>query len=385
MSLWSWLSGLFNKDGTLSLDAYIGSISGEIFFKELAVQASINLIANAVSRSEFLTFENGKEIRKENYYLLNVEPNQNKSASKFWRDVVSKLVYDNECLVIQENGMFYVADKFDKKEFAFKDNLYFNIEIKDYNLKDVLQESQVFHFELHNQKISSILDGINKLYANLISVSSSNYIKNSSRRGTLVVPTSYPQTEEGQKELENLLKNRFKRFFEAKGSAVLPLTNGLKYDELTSNIGVKSGETTREVRNFINDIFELVAIGFQIPPKLLLGDVQDTDKALNNFLTFCVNPVAELLTDEINRKWYGKKAFLERTYAKLDTTRIKHIDIKDVAGSLDILTRIGAYCVDDSLKALGMEPLNTEWSKVRWMTKNYERIEDRMKGGSKVM
>ncbi len=376
MALWSWFLGLFNKhEGSLPLDAYAGKIASEVFYKELAVQACVNLIANAVSRSEFLTFEKGKEKKGENYYLFNVEPNQNKSASKFWRDVIHKLVYENECLVIQQNEMLYVADSFNKIDFAFKENVYRDIVIADYPLRNVYVESEVFHFELHNEKIKSVIEGLYQSYSQLIVASKSYYKKNNARRGTLEIPSSYPQTEKAQKDLNDLLSNRFKRFFEAEGGAVLPLSNGMKYEELASNIGVKGSTEGRDVRAFIDDIFDFVAIAFQVPPQLLKGNVSDTDKAVNNFLTFCVNPLAELLTDEINRKMYGKKAFLERTYMKLDTSRIRAVDIKDIANALDILTRIGAYSVDDSLKALGMEPLETEWSKARWMTRNYEPIE----------
>jgi HK97 family phage portal protein len=137
------------------------------------------------------------------------------------------------------------------------------------------------------------------------------------------------------------------------------------------------------MRALIDDIFDFTAIAFQIPPQLLKGNIADTNKAMINFLTFCINPLAELLTDEINRKYYGKKAFLERTYTKLDVSRVKAVDIKEIANALDVLERVGAFCVDDSLKVLGMEPLNNEWSRARWMTKNYERIETRLKGGEK--
>lgn len=381
MALWSWFLGLFNKDtGTLKLDVPVGEVAGEVFYKELAIQACINLIANTISRGEFLTYEKGKEVRKTNYYLFNVEPNQNKSSSKFWRDVIHKLVYDNECLVIQQDGMFYVADSFDVVRFAFKENIYKNIVIEEYGLRDVFRESQVFHFELHDEKIKTIVDGLYNSYSKLLQASSSNYKKNNSRRGTLEIPTNYTQTEKGQKDIEDLLRNRFKRFFDAEGGAVLPLTSGMKYNELPSNIGVKGGSDGREIRNFVDDIFDFVAIAFQVPPQLLKGNVADTEKAFNNFLTFCINPIAELLTDEINRKLYGKEKFLERTYVKLDTSRIKAVDIKDVANALDVLVRIGAYSVDDCLKTLGIEPLNTEWSQARWMTKNYERIEQRSEG-----
>lgn len=381
MALWDWFLGLFNKNGTLDLDVVVGEIAAEVFYKELAVQACVNLIANAVSRSEFLTYEKGKDKKGENYYLFNVEPNQNKSASKFWRDVIHKLVYENECLVIQQDGKFYVADSFTPIKFAFKENIYKDIVIDDYQLKNSYLESLVFHFELHDEKIKNVIEGLYQSYSTLITASKSHYKRNNAKRGTLDIPASYPQTDKAQKDLEDLLTNRIKRFYAADGGAVLPLSNGMKYTELTSNVTSKGSIEGRDIRAFIDDIFDFVAIAFQVPPQLIKGNVADTDKAVNNLLTFCVNPLAELLTDEINRKMYGKKAYLERTYIKLDTGRIRAIDITDIASSLDILIRIGSYSVDDCLKVLGMEPLETEWSKARWMTKNYERIEQRSNGG----
>ncbi|MCC5465550.1 phage portal protein [Pelosinus sp. Bkl1] len=376
----SWFSGLFSTDGTLQLDIYLGELASEVFYKELAVQSCVNLIANTVSRGEFLTFEKGKDVRKNNYYLFNVEPNQNKSASKFWRDVIHKLVYENECLVIQQGGMFYVADSFGITEFAFKENVYNNIVVGDLGLTGSRVESEVFHFELHNEKINNVVDGLYASYSKLIAASQMQYKKNNARRGTLDIPTKYPQTEAAQKALHDLLNVKFKRFFDAEGGAVLPLSNEMKYTELSSNIGVKGGAEGRDAKAFIDDVFEFVSIAFQIPPTLLRGNVADTDKALNNFLTFSINPLAELIADEVNRKLYGKTLFLQKTYMKLDTTRIKAVDIKDVANAMDILVRIGAYCIDDCLLMLGMEPLNTVESRARWMTKNYTPVTDAIKG-----
>lgn len=376
-----WFLSLFDKvTGTLKLNAVVGDLIAEVYFKQLAIQSCINLIANTVARGEFLTYEKGKEVRKDNYYLLNVEPNQNKSASKFWRDVVSKLVYENECLVIQYNNKFYVADSFTTKKFAFLENVYSDIVIGDLKLSRAYNEAEILHFELHNEEIRPVIEGLYSSYAKLIAASQANYKKSRAKRGTLELESGYPQTEKAQKELTDLLDIRFKRFFEAEGNAVIPLARGMKYNELTNGTTTASSTESRDIRALIDDIFDFTAIAFQIPPQLLRGAVADTDKALQNFLTFCVNPLAELITDEINRKYYGKKAFLERTYAKLDVSRVKAVDIKEIANALDVLERIGAFCVDDSLKVLGMEPLNTEWSKARWMTKNYSPIEDALKG-----
>lgn len=378
-----WFLSFFDrKTGKLNISENPGEIVSEIFYKELAIQSSVNLIANTITKAEFLTFEKGEKTRESLYYLLNVEPNQNKSANKFWRDVVTKLVYENECLVIQQpkNKMLYVAESFDVDRFAFKENVYKNIVVEGYELRESYYESQVLHFELHDDNIRTTIDGLYASYSKLITSSQKSYRRNKAKRGTLEYNTSYTQSEKGQKELEDLLNNRFKRFFDAENGAVLPLTSGLKYTEMEGKVTNASNES-REIRAFIDDIFDFVAIAFQIPPKLLKGDVADTENSVNNFLTFCINPIAKLLTDEINRKLYGKKAFLESTYCKLDTTNIKVVELSNIANALDVLTRIGAYSVDDSLRALGMEPLNTWWSKIRWVTRNYQPIEEMLQGG----
>lgn len=376
VTVWNWFFSLFNKDTkSLSLDAFIGELASEIYFKQLAIQSCINLISNVLSKAEFQTFERGEEVRKENYYLFNVEPNPNKSASKFWRQVISNLVYDNECLVVQYNGYFYVADSFHVDRYAFKNYLYKDIIIDDFRLNRSYEESEVFHFELHNERISNVIDGLYNSYSKLIAAAQANYKRNHSRRGKLKIPTNYPQTEKAQEELEKLFSEKFKRFFEAENGAVLPLPNGLEYDELASNIGVKGGADNAQIRAFIDDVFDFVAIAFNIPPQLIKGSVADTEKATDNLLMFCINPLAELINDEINRKYYGKRAFLERTYLRINTSMIRAHDIKDIAGALETLLRIGGYTIDDILKTLGMEPLNTEWSTTRFMTKNYAPVE----------
>lgn len=374
---------MFGNGSVGNLETCYDNLVPEVFFKELAIQSCVNLIANAVARGEFVTYQDGKQVRADNYYLFNVEPNQNQNASKFWRDVIHKLVYNNECLVIQSNDYLYVADTFSINESAFYGNTYSEISIANLSLSKTFEEPEVLHFELHDQKIKILLEGLYKLYGDLIAYSKNTYKKSNAKRGVLNIPTSYPQTKKAQEDLQLLLNERFEKFFKAEGGAMLPLSNDLTYTDMSTS-GYKTGSDSRDIRALIDDVFDYVAIAFQIPPALLKGQLADTDKAMNTFLTLCVNPIAELISDEINRKMYRKVDYLKRTYVKLDTTRIKAVDLKDIAGSLDILTRIGVYTIDDCLEALGMEPIRNEWSTKRWMTKNYEGIEElvnSLKGG----
>ena len=376
MGLWQTFLSWFNKDGNLDLSAHVAVLATEVYFKNLAIQACVNLIANTVARAEFKTFDKGREIRGENYYLFNVEPNPNKSASKFWRDVVHHLVYDNECLVLMQGDHLYVADSYNVVSGTFVENLYTDIRIGDLDLTTKHRESEVLHFELHNERIKDVVDGLYTSYGKLIAAAQKHYKRNAARKGALTIPTNYPQTEKAQTELRELLEKRFKTFFEAESDAVIPLTNGIIYKEIESGAATTKGSMEgRDIRAFIDDVFDMVAMAFQVPPQLLKGNVADTEKAVNNFLTFCINPLAELLTDEINRKMYGKENYLQRTYVKLDTTHIRAVDIKDVAGALDILFRIGAYTIDDCLKYLGMESIGGEIGTMRFVTKNYQPIE----------
>lgn len=371
MGIKDWFISLFSPDGTLDLSSVsCGTVAAEVFYKELAIQSSVNLIANAVSRSEFITYDAGKPLRGEMHYLLNVQPNENKSSSKFWRDVVHKLVYDNECLVIMTKNQLYVADSFDPTEYALKGNIYKNVKIKDYTLRETFAEKDVLHFELHDQKIKTIIDSLYQGYGELIAYSTATYKRSNAKRGALEIPATYPQTDQAQASLEKLLNERIKRFFEAETGAVLPLTNGITFKDLSTQ-GYKTGSDSRDIKQLIVDIFEFIAIAFQIPPTLLLGSVADTDKALNNFLTFCVNPIAELLTDEINRKLYSKQQYISRSYVRLDTSTIKVVNLKDIADALDVLFRIGANTINDNLRALDREPIADPIGDMRFITKNY--------------
>ncbi|MCD3217791.1 phage portal protein, partial [Clostridium botulinum C] len=239
----NWFLNLFSKNKIVALDGEYGALEGELFYKQLAIESCINLIANCISKCEFLTFENGKEVRKDNYYLFNVKPNQNLSSSEFWRKAIYRLFIENELLIVQVDNNFYIADSFNIDEYALKDNIYKDIVIDNYDLKDTFKESDVFHLTLNNSNIKNLIDGLYIGYAKLIKAGQLSYIKSKTRRGVLNVPSTYPQTQDAQDDLTDIMNNRFKTFFQSEKDVVLPLTNGLNYEELgINNKGKSVGE-----------------------------------------------------------------------------------------------------------------------------------------------
>lgn len=359
---------------------FFNEMNTRIYYKILAVETAVNLISNTLSLAEFKTFETGKEVKKTNYYLFNIEPNKNQNANRFWRELYHSLVYENEALVIMKDGYLHVADSFIKHSHGFMENYYTDVVVNNFKLKEVLYEEDVFYFTLHSEKMNNVISSIFSDYGELIEYSKNHYKKANAKKGILNIPTNFGQTEKQQQQLKDLLENRFKDFFQSESGAVLPLTNGMEYIDLSGST-YKNSSDSRDVRNLIDDVFDYVAIAFQIPPQILKGSVADSDTNWSSYMTHCIKPLSELIEDEINRKFYDKEDYLKRTYLKIDTNNIKHSDLKELASAIDLLTRNGVNTLNDNLRLLGREELQDEMKDLRFMTLNITPLDRVLEGG----
>jgi HK97 family phage portal protein len=211
------------------------------------------------------------------------------------------------------------------------------------------------------------------------------YKRAGGRKGTAEVNKSKTGDDKEQKRIDDLFSKQFKAYFEAE-NAVVTLPNGVKYTEITGEGSKKSTSEVNDIANITKEAFARVAQAFRIPPALLQGDIADVSKIMDELLTVCVDPLVDLIQTEIVRKRYGKTAFLAKTFLRIDTTCIKHIDIFDVAMAADKLISDSLYNVDELRQKLGDAPLNTWWSKRYVLTKNYEPVDEpanSMTGGEK--
>lgn len=377
MAIWDLFAGKNNI--ILSTMGY--GLATNSKYQTLIQEAGINLIANTLARAEFQTFLNGKEYKGTNYYIFNVEANQNTSSSLFWKEVIRKLLTNSEALILLQDEQLYLADSFNKTEYAFMNNKYSDITIGDYSLKDTWDESKVLYLKYDNKIALSSINSIHGDFSKLISSSIKGYQNSKARKGKLKIPTNLPKELEAEGALQKHLMQSMQEFMDPSKDAVYPEEDGFEYTELTESKGSKSNDSGRETRNFINDLFDFIAIALGIPPSLLKGDTVDTKDAVNNFLTFCINLLAKLITDEINRKMYGKTEYLNGNYVKVDTSNIKAVDLRDIANSIDLLNRNGALTIDDILRTLSKEPIGGEVGAMRFVTKNLELIDNVLKGG----
>ena len=380
MGFRDWLGDVFRRyqkgdHDQSSFDTLCIDLSEKILVRDLAINTAINLLGNAISLSEFNTYDKGNEDKTDIYYRLNVEPNPNYSASRFWKKFVYRLIYDGEVLIIKQRDDYYVADSFVKETRAFYSCKYKDVVVDDFSLRRSYDESDVLYFKLYERNIVNIVGALYDDYGKLVEYSKASYKKNNAKRGIVNIPTNYPQTEAAKAKLNKLLNDQIQKFYGAENGAVLPLTNGITYEDISSD-SYKNSTDSRDIRNLIDDIFDFTAIGFNIPPALLKGSANDLESTVDRFIKFGVEPFCEMIEDEINRKFYSKNSYLNNTYMAIDTSRLKATNLAQLANVVDILTRNGINNIDENRKLLGMEPLRTEESQKRRITKNYEASED---------
>ena len=217
---------------------------------------------------------------------------------------------------------------------------------------------------------------VNLLYSSyneLMQYAANAYRKSRGSRGILDIDAQAQAEDDFSDTLQELMTVYFKKFFESE-NAVLPLYDGYKYTELQSK--TYSSESTRDIKALADDIFDFTARGFSFPPSLAKGDVQDTGKATDELLTFCIDPLARLLEKEINRKRNGMSGFLAGNYVRIDTTAVKHIDIFDIATPVDKLISSGTYTINDIRRIIGESYIDEEWANTHFITKNYSTIQE---------
>jgi HK97 family phage portal protein len=356
-------------------DKDVQSAMYEVYLRELAFWTCVNKIANAISKCEFKTYIKKKEIKGQEYYLWNYEPNQNQNATSFMNKLIGKLYRNNECLVVEVNNHIYVADSYSKEVLALKEYRFSGITFDGYELSETREMSEVMFFELNSENMRNLTNGMYETYSKLLIYAQDAYKKSRGKKGILNIGAIAQESENFDETFQELMSTHFKNFFES-DSAVLPLFDGYEYQDISESGKTYSTESTRDIKSLADDIFEFTARAFSFPPSLAKGDVQDTGKAIDELLTFVIDPLIKMLQQEINRKRNGYTGFKAGNYVKIETLAVKHIDIFDIATPVDKLISSGAFTINDILEVLGKPRIEEDWANQHFMTKNYSKIQD---------
>ncbi len=380
MGLISWLVDKFGGPIPVSYNGDLfeeyEDLVGDTYIRELAFLSAVNLVANAVSKCEFKTFTKGKEEKGREYYLWNLEPNKNQNSSVFLHKMISKLYRNNECLVIEQNGQLLVVDSFTRTPYALYEDVFTRVTVGEFTFDRSFAQSEVLYFNLTESDTKKVVDGLYNSYSKLITYSMKAYQKSRGTKGIFQYDTLPVAGTPERDAFDKLINEKIKKWLDG-DSAALPLGRGQEWKELEKK--TYSSENTRDIRALVDDISDFTARAFGIPPALLRGDVQDTSKAVDQLLTFCIDPLVDMIQEEINRKRNGYAGFSQGTYLKIDTKTMKHVDLLSVSTAIDKLISSGAFCVNDIRELVGEPVIEEPWAYEHFITRNYMPFEEALK------
>ena len=375
-----WIRKLFGLDFMSEEDkekmkAHVTSYDisvATVAIRKLAFEICVQRIAAAISKCEYRTYKKHKEEKKDLYYCLNVKPNPHESSTVFWNKLIHRLYYESEALIITNGSNMYVADSFsvDSKS-GFGEYTFSDIEINDLKLNKSYKSSDVFYFKLHNKKVKEFLEDTLNLQTSLLSTATSAYKRSNGTKMKVHISRSQTNKDDMETRLNKILNEDMKTFMDSE-NAVLPEYDGMNFEE----VGQKSWIDSRDIKALYDDIIEITSKSFLMPVNIANGEVTDTSKAVDDFLTFCLDAVVELIQDELNGKQFTKSQYLSGNYIKISTQTIKHIDVLDMAGNIDKLIASGAFCINDIMRLLHEEPIEEEWAWQHFMTKNYSPMHE---------
>ena len=373
LRFFDWIRSIAGKPFSQINAADVEAVLEEVHVRELAYWSIVGLIARLVSKCEFQTFVRGSPVKGDEWYAWNVSPNANQSSTQFIAQIVHKLYGDrHEALVVDVGGKLLVADSYSVEERAITDSVYTDVTIGSYTLRDRLYASDVLLFRQTPENMRVMTNLLYETYGKLIAYCARTYQASRARKGVLNMGApQFTDVKRAKEEME-VVNLKFKNFFGA-NDAVLPLYEGQSYTDMSGS-KTYTLETTRDLRQMIDDVLTFDARALGIPPALVKGDVVGIDDALRLALTSCIDPLCDMLSEEITRKRYRREATLRGDYMRVDTSAILHTDVLNNAVNVEKLISSGAFSVNDVLRRLGQPAIPEPWADEHYITKNFEEV-----------
>ena len=338
----------FTRRSTISIEDYFCKLQVDYVYRKFAIETCIDLIANAMSKAEFKSYENGKNKKNEMYYRLNVAPNGKTNATEFRKKMIRRLIFYNEVLVVSpssKSSELFIADSWNVTEYGLKEDVFSQVQVNNIVLDRTFKESEVIYIKYADENIRQLVDAYYSAYGKLISSAMNVYKRSNARRYVLKGNLFRPQDESAQGQINEMMTSQFKAFMEADNAgSVFQLQEGYELEDFSG----KYQSNSRDIKNLIDDIYEMTATAFHVPKNLLKGDMSGLSDQVDAFLMFEILPIAELIQDAFNATVYDIEEYLAGNYLRVDTTMIKIVSFKDLVEASDKGVGSGAFTINEA-------------------------------------
>ncbi|MHB7915059.1 phage portal protein [Staphylococcus haemolyticus] len=352
--------------------------SQKAYIKKWALDTCINHIARTISQTKFEIIDSeGKDTSSTTHYKLNVRPNTDESAATFWQKVIRKLIYDNEVLiVVTDSKDLIIADDFVREEYALYDDIFDHIVVGEFEFERSFRMSEVIYLEYNNEAITNMLYGLFNDYGDIFGRMIKSNLMNNQIRATLSMDTNVALKTTTNEEMQKFINKAYKAF-ESNDIAIVPVQKGYKYEEHTSS-NTKNTSQIDDMAKVPSQLLSYVASNLGIPLPLLDGSVADIEATTDNYMKFCIKPIIEKITDELNAKLFSERGYKEGK-------RIKAISIDqkgplEVSEAVDKLIASGSFNRDEIRVLTGFEPIGSEEMQKFIITKNYQTVDEETTG-----
>lgn len=358
------------KDITYMLDLdMIEDLSQQAYVKRLAIDSCIEFVARAVAQSHFKVLEGNRIQKNDVYYKLNIKPNTDLSSDSFWQQVIYKLIYDNEVLiVVSDSKELLIADSFYREEYALYDDIFKDVTVKDYTYQRTFTMQEVIYLKYNNNKVTHFVESLFEDYGKIFGRMIGAQLKNYQIRGILKSASSAYD----EKNIEKLqaFTNKLFNTFNKNQLAIAPLIEGFDYEEL-SNGGKNSNMPFSELSELMRDAIKNVALMIGIPPGLIYGETADLEKNTLVFEKFCLTPLLKKIQNELNAKLITQSMYLKDT--RIEIVGVNKKDPLQYAEAIDKLVSSGSFTRNEVRIMLGEEPSDNPELDEYLITKNYEK------------
>ena len=287
------LSGGAEKKSLIAVDwAEFFGLMDQVYLRELAFWTCVNKIANALSKCEFRTYYHHEPVKKAEYYLWNVEPNQNQNASAFLTKLIGKLYLNNEALVIESSGQLYVADDYQKQVYALYDYQFTGVTVDDFTFGKTFYQSDVLFFQLNSVDMRQLVNLLYSSYNELMQYAANAYRKSRGSRGILDIDAQAQAEDDFSETLQELMTVYFKSSLRVKTPFCLYMTATSTRNFSQKPIPANQRGTSRRWQ-MIFSILRPEAFLSLHPWQKETYRIQE--KLPDELLTFCIDPLARLL------------------------------------------------------------------------------------------
>lgn len=355
---------------------FIKEASDRAYLKRWSIDTCVNHIARTMSQTKF-TVED--EVNQKDYrtveYKLNVRPNTDESAATFWQKLTRKLILDNEVLVIKtDTDDLVIADDWEREEWSLYDDIFKNIVVGDYKLERNYLMKEVIYLVFSNSTLTSYLNGLFRDYGQIFGRMIKMNLMSNQIRATLSMDSNQANNETNKKAMQNFINKTYEAF-EKNDIAIAPVQKGFEYKEHSSGASGNKGQSLIEDLGKVPEqLLKFVARTLGIPVGLILGETADVEAMTQNYMKFCVNPLIEKVTDELNAKLLSEKESKSGVY--IQASSIDEYNPIEKSEAIDKLVASGAFTRNEVRKMTGYGQVDDPEMDEFILTKNYQTQKD---------